>query len=71
LTSSNEHSVTTFPPKEITGAGILFVFLLCAVFDFVRGDIGGHSVPAGLITVVGGIFGTAFYLLLFWPRRSG
>lgn len=52
----------------MTGVTILFIFVLCAGFDFLRGYIGGHSTHAGLITVVGGLFGTAFYFFLFRLR---
>jgi hypothetical protein len=38
---------------------------VCAVFDFVLGYIHERSVPAGVISAVGGLFGTAFYLLIF------
>src|ERR1019366_9396604 len=44
---------------------VLLIFLVCAVFDSVLGYIHERSVPAGVISAVGGLFGTAFYLFLF------
>jgi O-antigen/teichoic acid export membrane protein len=49
---------------------IVLVFLLCAAFDFVWGYVHERSVPAGVISVVGGLFGTAFFLLVFWPWKD-
>jgi hypothetical protein len=49
---------------------IVLVFLLCAVFDFVWGYVHERSVLAGVISVVGGLFGTAFFLLVFWPWKD-
>ena len=40
------------------------MFSLCAVADFILGYIHERSVPAGVISVVGGLFGTAFYVLV-------
>jgi ribosomal protein L40E len=56
-------------PRTITAKAIVLVFSLCAVADFIFGYIHERSVPAGVISVVGGLFGTAFYLLVlkwFW-----
>lgn len=54
-----------------TVRSILLFFFLCAVCDFIWGYAHGGSFPASVISVVGGLFGTAFYLLLFWPRKDG
>jgi len=43
---------------------MFIIFLGCAVIDFIWGFIGERSVPAGVISVVGGLLGTAWYLLL-------
>jgi len=43
---------------------MFIIFLGCAVIDFIWGFIGERSVPAGVISVVGGLLGTASYLLL-------
>ena len=50
---------------------ILLVFSLCAVCDFVWGYVHERSIPAGVISVLGGLFGTAwYYLLLVWPWKG-
>jgi O-antigen/teichoic acid export membrane protein len=49
-----------------TAKAILLIFFLCTVSDFVWGYIHGRSIPAGVISIFGGLFGTACYLLLFW-----
>ena len=55
----------------MSGKAILLVFTLCAVADFVWGYIHERSVPAGVISVVGGLFGTAFYFLVFnWAWKA-
>jgi hypothetical protein len=41
------------------------MFLIFAVVDFIWGYIHERSVPAGVISAVGGLFGTAWYLLLW------
>src|ERR1035441_5516167 len=43
---------------------LLFSSLGCAAIDFVWGYFRERSVPAGVISAVGGLFGTAWYLLL-------
>jgi hypothetical protein len=48
------------------------VFALCAVADFVLRYIDKRSVPAGVISIVDGLFGTAFYLAVlkwFWTAN--
>jgi hypothetical protein len=45
---------------------ILLLFSLFVVSDFVLGYIKERSIPAGVISIFGGLFSTAFYLLLFW-----
>jgi len=45
---------------------IVLLFSLFVASDFVLGYIRERSVPAGVISVVGGLFSTAFYLLLYW-----
>jgi hypothetical protein len=51
---------------DFTAKGILLVFVLCAGYDFVRGYMGHRSIPTGVLTVICGLFGTAFYLFFFW-----
>jgi hypothetical protein len=54
-----------------TAKGVLLLFALCAVFDFLWGYFRGRSLPAGVISVVGGLFSTALFALLFmWWRKS-
>jgi hypothetical protein len=58
----------------MSGKAILLFFTLCAVADFVWGYVHERSVPAGVISVVGGLFGTAFYFLVFswaWRAKAG
>ena len=49
---------------------IVLIFLLCALFDFVWGYVHERSVSAGVISIVLGLFGTAFYALVFLPRED-
>jgi hypothetical protein len=49
---------------------VLLIFLGCAVFDFFFGYAHERSVPAGVISAVGRLFGTALYLILFWVIDS-
>jgi len=51
--------------------GILLVFLLCGVADFVWGYVHGRSIVTGVIWVVLGVFGTAGYWLLSRGQKSG
>jgi hypothetical protein len=52
--------------------GILVLFVLCGVADFVWGYVHGRSVLFGVVWVVLGIFGTAGYMFLFrgWKSRQ-
>jgi hypothetical protein len=43
---------------------------VCAVIDFVWGYVHEHSISAGVISVVGGLFSSTWYLLLFWDRDN-
>jgi len=49
---------------------ILLTFLICGVFDFVWGYFHEHSILAGMVAIVLGLFGTAWYLFLLgaWKR---
>jgi hypothetical protein len=57
--------VDRLPHTRSTTKAILFIFLLCSVSDFSLGYVHERSIPAGVISVVGGLFGTAFYLFLW------
>ena len=45
---------------------ILLLFSLFVISDFALGYIRERSIPAGVISTFGGLFSTAFYLILFW-----
>lgn len=61
----------TTPPDTFSAKVVLVIFLGCAVIDFIWGYIHQRSVPAGVISAVGGLFGTAWYLLLGkWLLKS-
>jgi hypothetical protein len=49
---------------------ILLAFILCGVLDFLWGYFHEHSIGEGLVGVVLGVFGTAWYLFLSgaWER---
>lgn len=51
-------------PKTVSAKAIFLIFALCAVSDFILGYLHERSLPGGMISVVGGLFGTAFYVLL-------
>jgi hypothetical protein len=51
--------------SRISAKGIVIVFSLCAVSDFVWSYIRNPSIPLGLGSVLFGLFGTAFYVLVF------
>jgi len=40
------------------------------MIDFVFGYVDHRSIPVSVISAVGGLFGTAFYLFLFGAFRS-
>jgi hypothetical protein len=48
----------------------LLVFSLCALFDFVWALLAKRSVAEAAISAVLGLFGTAFYLLIFWSAKD-
>ena len=54
----------TAPPNIFSAKVVVIFFLGCAAIDFVWGYFRERSVPAGVISAVGGLFGTAWYLLL-------
>jgi hypothetical protein len=51
-----------------TAGVIVLIFSLCAVADFILGYFRERTISAGVISVVGGLFGTAFFLLITQPR---
>jgi hypothetical protein len=50
---------------------ILLAVVLCAVFDFIWSYFHEHSIAAGLVAVVLGLFGTAWYLFLSGAWKGG
>jgi len=62
----------TTPAKTTSAKAILAIFLGCAAIDFVWGYIHERSVAAGVVAIVLGLFGTAWYLFLFgvWKRGN-
>jgi hypothetical protein len=50
-------------PKTVSAKAILLIFAVCAVSDFILGYLHERTFPAGIISVVGGLFCTAFYVL--------
>jgi len=53
-----------------TSRGVWLVFSLCALFDFVWALSAKRSVAEAAISAVLGLFGTAFYLLIFWAAKD-
>jgi len=49
---------------------VFLIFFVCAAVDFVFGYVKAGSFPAGVISVVLGLFGTAFYLWCFGAPRN-
>ena len=58
--------------RRNTARNIALAFILCGVFDFLWGYIREHSVAAGVVAIVLGLFGTAWYLFLLgaWKRND-
>ena len=49
---------------------IFLAFVLCAVFDFLWSYFHEHSLRAGLVAVVLGVFGTVWYMFLGGAWKS-
>jgi O-antigen/teichoic acid export membrane protein len=68
------------PSSQVPKTGPMFslratviVFFVCAIFDFALSYHDHRSVSAAIISAVGGVFGTTFYLLLLglaWKYES-
>ncbi len=56
--------------RAVTAKAILLILALCAVCDFVWGYIKRCSIPAGVISIVLGLFGTALYCFLMRAFRK-
>ena len=50
--------------------GVLLAFSLCALFDFVWALLAKRSFAEAAISAVLGLFGTCFYLFLFWAAKD-
>ena len=60
----------TTPNRRNGAAVILLAFVVGGVFDLVWGYIHERSVVAGVVFIILGLFGTAWYLLLFGASRK-
>jgi hypothetical protein len=49
---------------------VVLFFTLCALFDFAWNYFQRRSLIEGVISAVFGLFGSAWYLLFFWPFWS-
>jgi hypothetical protein len=54
----------------ITGRGVLLVFSLSALADFVWSLLDKRSVVESVISAVLGLFGTGCYLLIMWAASQ-
>jgi hypothetical protein len=50
----------------ISSRGVLLVFSLSALADFLWSLLGKHAVVESVISAVLGLFGTGWYLLIMW-----
>ena len=56
--------------RGFTGRGVLLVFSLCALADFVWALLEKRSVAEAAISAVLGLFGTAWFLLIYWAAEK-
>jgi hypothetical protein len=61
----------TAPAKSTSAKAILGIFIGCAVIDFIWGYIHEHSLVAGVVAIVLGLAGTAWYAFLFGFWKVG
>ena len=61
----------TTPSKTTSAKAILAIFLGCAAIDFIWGYIHERSVVAGVVAIVLGLFGTAWYVFLLGGWKGG
>jgi hypothetical protein len=59
------------PARKTSANAILAIFLACAAIDFIWGYIHERSVVAGMIAIVLGLFGTAWYVFLLGGWKGG
>jgi hypothetical protein len=52
--------------RRFTGRGVLLVFSICALADFVWALLEKRSLAEAAISAVLGLFGTGLYLLMYW-----
>jgi len=50
--------------------GVLLVFSICALADFVWTLLEKRSVAEAAVSAVLGLFGTGFYLLMYWGAEK-
>jgi hypothetical protein len=60
----------TTPAKTTSAKAILAIFR-CAAIDFIWGYIHERSVVAGVVAIVLGLFGTAWYVFLLGRWKGG
>ena len=61
----------TAPTKSTSAKAILAIFVGCAAIDFIWGYIHERSLIAGVVAIVLGLFGTAWYAFLFGVWKGG
>jgi hypothetical protein len=59
------------PARKTSANAILAIFLACAAIDFIWGYIHERSVVAGVVAIVLGLFGTAWYVFLLGGWKGG
>ncbi|HZP63818.1 MAG TPA: hypothetical protein VFB28_10425 [Terriglobales bacterium] len=52
--------------RSLTGRVVLLVFSVCALGDFVWALLQKRSLTEAVVSAVLGLFGTAFYLIMYW-----
>jgi hypothetical protein len=52
--------------SRLSGRGVLLVFSLCALVDFVWAVLDKRSLAEAVVSAILGLLGTAFYLLIHW-----
>jgi hypothetical protein len=56
--------------RRFGGRGLLLVFSLCALADFVWTLLQERSLAEAIISAVLGLFGTAWYLVIYWAAEK-
>jgi hypothetical protein len=56
--------------RILRGRGVLLVFSVCALADFVWALFEKRSLAEAAISAVLGLFGTALYLFIYWAAEK-